>query len=489
MRIKHSSQLRAAFTLVELLVAATLTVVIMAIMATAFQVGMDTLSQLKSVASLSQQLRAAEVVLRRDLMSQHLEDSGGNPLLLSDFTVGTSTVPGKGYFRFVQNSVPNAAGANYFTEGADSDGTPSSRATDHILGMTVKLTGASPWTIFTTPMSHVPPAPVPATTVTAIPLPSPFNSPQLEVTPTSSPLPNTLAPPQNNSIQNFNALGSSNRIDFVQKSFATQPPAAPNLPPAPFAQTNVSYTKTFASNWAEVNYFLGTVPTGTTNANSSGISFSTFTLYRRERLLISSNIGKNNKIATLPNQLPGLSTAPLGAPNNSTLPGSPPTVFPNLNSPIDVVDPRNRFGGAAAARSAAEDPSHLVTQQTDFLSPMLNTQGAFSGDDILLSNVVSFQVQGVMDPGTTSPATVQTTSVPGSYVFADINPPPPSPPNPPPTPNPLTGLKLVYDTWGSGIGNSPTPLVQTRLRAVQIKIRVYDPKNKVTRQMTVTQDL
>ena len=75
---------RPGFTLVELMVAMALSILIMAILAGAFQVGLDTMSQLKSLAGLSEQLRSAETVILRDLSANHLEDEWSRPVLVSD---------------------------------------------------------------------------------------------------------------------------------------------------------------------------------------------------------------------------------------------------------------------------------------------------------------------------------------------------------------------------------------------------------------------
>ncbi|MGL6097934.1 MAG: PulJ/GspJ family protein, partial [Fimbriiglobus sp.] len=82
---------RRGFTLVELLVAAALSVVIMYILATAFKTGTDTLSSLKSLGTLSDQLRTAQTVLGADLAAPHLEDENGNVV-----PVSRATMPGYG---------------------------------------------------------------------------------------------------------------------------------------------------------------------------------------------------------------------------------------------------------------------------------------------------------------------------------------------------------------------------------------------------------
>src|SRR5438067_1669600 len=88
-RHRHSPAARRGFTLVELLVAAALTVTVMAIIAVAFQAGMSTLSSLKSAVTLSEQLRTVETAMRNDLTAPHLEDEQGTPVRVSDPRLGT----------------------------------------------------------------------------------------------------------------------------------------------------------------------------------------------------------------------------------------------------------------------------------------------------------------------------------------------------------------------------------------------------------------
>src|SRR6267142_94250 len=66
----HRRRTRPGFTIVELLVAAAVCVLIMAILATCFQTGIDAVRQLKSQGDMTDQLRAAEIVIRRDLQAK-----------------------------------------------------------------------------------------------------------------------------------------------------------------------------------------------------------------------------------------------------------------------------------------------------------------------------------------------------------------------------------------------------------------------------------
>lgn len=71
--------LRQGFTLVELMVAAAVSVIIMAILSTVFQTGIDTLRDMRSVGHLQDQLRAAIEILRRDLQADHFLPRDADP--------------------------------------------------------------------------------------------------------------------------------------------------------------------------------------------------------------------------------------------------------------------------------------------------------------------------------------------------------------------------------------------------------------------------
>src|SRR4051794_29782879 len=71
---------RRGFTLVEVLVAAGLSMLIMTMVTYAFSKAMDSLSQLKSLGEMQQRLRSVETALRTDLNADHFEGGymGGN---------------------------------------------------------------------------------------------------------------------------------------------------------------------------------------------------------------------------------------------------------------------------------------------------------------------------------------------------------------------------------------------------------------------------
>src|SRR4249920_3275257 len=74
---------RAGFTIVELLVAAAVTIFIMVILASAFQAGLDTFRNLKAAGDMQERLRTATVLLRSDMTSWHFPVGGASAQYLN----------------------------------------------------------------------------------------------------------------------------------------------------------------------------------------------------------------------------------------------------------------------------------------------------------------------------------------------------------------------------------------------------------------------
>jgi prepilin-type N-terminal cleavage/methylation domain-containing protein len=129
------SQHRAAFTLIEMLVALALVLFIMAILSYAFQAAFSTFRNLKATGDLAAKLRSATTIVRHDLAANHFEASKR----LSDADFWTNGPPEAGFFRLWQGS-RSASGANTY-EGSDLSGIPSFRSVDHMLHFTVALSG------------------------------------------------------------------------------------------------------------------------------------------------------------------------------------------------------------------------------------------------------------------------------------------------------------------------------------------------------------
>jgi Tfp pilus assembly protein PilW len=385
---------RAGFTLVELLVATALTILVMAIMATAFQTGMDTLSQLKSVVGLSEQLRSAQNVLERDLSNGHLTDPSDSPVRVSSNMVTSTawTSPSHGYLSILQGSMPTTtAGANYYQEGTE-DGLTSSRATDHVLQLTVQLSGKSPQEAF------------------------------------FAPAPPLLAKMSGVSLVDYDPNGTQ-----------------------------------LVSRWAEVSYFLKQTTIQTVSDPTLGLqSLPMFTLYRRQRVLAPVQMQWDTTNWGSPYQYPDISTS-------TTVNGTTSTTY--VNGPDSLTTAANRLGGANDATPPTMPWTGGLPYPIPFaLSPsMPTTMNPYYGADVLLNNVLSFQVQVLCDltvPNPTPPPATLTTQ---QFQFGDVT-------------NSSGVWTGRYDTAQAATG-------KPRLKAIQIKLRVYDTKNKMTRQITINQDL
>ena len=116
MRISSYTRSRPGFTLVEVLVAAGLCMLIMAVLSAAFAAGIDTFSLLKSTGELNDRLTLAKDVMVGDLSGIHLEDDTGLPLRVSDVRydlIGTQDTvlgryarpPARGFLRIIQENL------------------------------------------------------------------------------------------------------------------------------------------------------------------------------------------------------------------------------------------------------------------------------------------------------------------------------------------------------------------------------------------------
>lgn len=397
---------RSGFTLVELLVAAALTVLIMTVLATAFQTGMQTLSTLKSVVGLSEQLRTAESILRNDLGGVHLESALGDPVRVSDPLLATNawTNPGRGYFSVVNGSASAVANINYTLEGSE-ESVNSYRAVDHSLFFTTKRSGESKQDVYYGDAGS---------------------------------LPATL-----DSLSDYSANTSSQ----------------------------------FVSKWAELGYFLvPLISNNVTNDENGTLSkLKLYTLNRRQRLLNPKSSAVNlTATPQNPTSNPNYYVAQFPEISISAL----PTVLPNnaqafVNDPVTITLLNNRmmkqwgYNGSTPAQATGGYLSVPDLVAGNRLSPdklsISSSINGFSapfdkvGSDIVLNNVISMQIRVMTKEG-------------------------------------LVATQLFQDDLPTSLGAYPRNLDTANgsgiiLRAVQIKLRVWDTKNSITRQITITQDL
>lgn len=130
---------RQGFTLIELMVAMTLTIFVMVILSDAFTKGLDTFSGLKAIGDMQEKLRVASTRIRADLSADHF--TGKRRPSDPDFI---TNAPPEGFMAVGQ--VSTAIG-----EGTE-DGVSSVRGNSW-LHFTVKLRGNRPENIFQAPCS------------------------------------------------------------------------------------------------------------------------------------------------------------------------------------------------------------------------------------------------------------------------------------------------------------------------------------------------
>ena len=392
---------RSGFTLVELLVAAALTVLIMTVLATAFQTGMQTLSHLKSIVGLSEQLRTAESILRNDLGGVHLESALGDPVRVSDPRLASTAWvnPGRGYFSVVHGSalVPGPLPATSpndpnFYEGIE-ESVNSRRATDQSLYFTTRRSGESKQDVYYGDATGLP-----AT------------------------------------------LGNQNLTDYVVNN------------------------SQLASKWAEIGYVLvPLVSNAVTNDEGATLAkLKLYTLNRRQRSLAPNAVALD--------LLPTLG-APSANPNfyvarypeisitgrGNAIPPLNGQAQAFVNDPSTVTDIFNRlmtqwsFDAMTPANSTG-----FVSVANGTLFPSALAIGSTSdkyGSDVVLNNVISMQIRVITNGS--------------SMLFLDDLP--------------VAGVYPRRLDTANGSG--------TVIRAIQIKLRVWDTKNSITRQITITQDL
>lgn len=463
---------RRGFTLVELLVAAALTMLIMAILASTFQTAMDGMSHLRAAAELQDRLRSASERLRSDLASPHFEDEAIARGQLSNlrFDLPNILAPAGGYFNVVQ-AAPSTLENRL---GVLSPSDYSSTSTNHALVFTAKLSGKTTQNLFT--------APRPAGT-----------------------------------------------LDQTNDNLVSSPAA------------------TYASKWAVVSWFLSASDT-TTGPNPRTM----YTLHRRVKLLAETADSRitiptgltqqqfDNWVKEMRKYYAFDDRKQIQILNNTPSSTVPPTY---TTPPIYIYDVNNpNFGRVLTVKDSAirginldningfprELPPLNIRTSSDLTLP--NDDGS----DIVVSNVLSFEVKAdysrvdVGNPVTSAiaanislntpavPQNPQNPFLPAGIGFPTMYPRPASPILPlPPTAgathfNPFANPDFPYDdlprqylpsivsSLPPGTLPAATNLLSSfdtganpgyRIKALQIKLRVYDPKTQTSRQVTIIQEM
>lgn len=248
--------------------------------------------------------------------------------------------------------------------------------------------------------------------------------------------------------------------DYV---YAQAPNNIAMLSPADFrAPANNIYS----SQWAEIFYFL--VPNGS-NANGTPL----FTLYRRQRAVFPAGTALPGWSPVSRNAFPDIACNQAGAALVSS----------------DMIGIRaNRlpyFGGGAPG------------WRTQTLGEMLGANNNFAGNDILMSDVISFEARVLWSTGNASVGAENLPSVTANrdWPFSNL---PASPRNPS-----YAGGRRTFDTWsqaeGAAInwedatsinaGGTDRPPLRIRVQQLQIRLRIWDFNTQQTRQVTFVQDI
>jgi prepilin-type N-terminal cleavage/methylation domain-containing protein len=433
---------RQGFTLVELLVAMALIIFIMSILSYAFVAATTTFRDLKAAGDMAEKLRSATTLLQRDLSLDHFDGRRR----MSDPTFWLNGPPRQGFFRLWQ-------GTQSTFEGKDLDGIPVYRSTNHALHFTVHLRG------------------------------------------------NRLS-------DYFSARVPDKNSAFVAPDWRSPSPLPGAQTMGPMAaryEDQDPNQGTFNSQWAEVVYFLrAAVDVNGNQETANGTPL--YTLYRRQLLLVNDNnlvqysTGAQAQLtyhAPLPLPVQWQPTPYLdvscwqGYPELT--PWSPlynPTTL-YFNSPMDVTVPQRRFG--MNMRQIANNVFHVYPESptpapagTEGIYPVLaeqTTDTSVKNADVLLTDVVSFDVRVLLQTNANTQTANTDPSVPPPFQLNDYDPfvdlfhpsvqvfnngnPLYLPPLPPPLPltswwpppavgSPLYNVKYippttpqVFDTWTS----------------------------------------
>jgi prepilin-type N-terminal cleavage/methylation domain-containing protein len=531
---------RRGFTLVELMVAMALIIFIMVILTEAFAAGTGVFRTLKSQGDLMERLRAVSNKLGNDLRQPHFDQ---NEKKLSNLFTSPDNVPTGGYFLVNQPQLSVA-------EGADGAGVNSLRMGLPVGVLPGQVTGAMlPSLCFTVRRNGIQPS-------------------NYFVGRVYGPQPNPSLPGQQ-TLVGVNAV-----LTPAEAQLLWQPPGpffgqgpldyqmprnAPNLIlPGPPPVTNppppqVTMSGTLIGLWTEVGWFLAPeldtngqpITTATTGNIQVGPPQPLFSLRRRVRVLVPDDPPQPvpapipgapsvTQLTTIlnnaPNRVPVLfPVPPLGnqiinlwgaryaevscAPD--TLGGQPGSLY--FNTPADLMNP---------ARQAMPLSLSPLGFGSTVANPTANGPQEWSGDDIVLSDVVSFNVRilakdntglyKVLAPlnggmlasnqgqsnwlGTGGPDFMDVAAANASYnpltapAGAPFPPPGTSLPYGAPLTYPTVALPAVpgtaYNTgsfrWPPTPTSSPPPY---SIQALEITIRVWDVKMAQTRQITIVQDM
>jgi hypothetical protein len=264
----------------------------------------------------------------------------------------------------------------------------------------------------------------------------------------------------------------------------------PAVTPADYqtARANPNTTGLFMSQWAEVGYFL--VPTGRTAGTNGPMPL--YSLRRRLRVVLNDPTTQAALNGTVPTVLPNGTNLLASRYAEVSCYDNGGTIY--FNTPKDLVSPaKQTMPSATSLTPLGASPGGGLPVQG---------QATWAGDDLVLTDVISFNVRALAsDTGTTWASNFPTSggflpsnqgqpswlsTNPGDFLdiaAANATPIPAPPPpggNPPPQFNMPAAPNPVFNTGAPA---------QYAIRALEITIRVWDVKTSLARQVTIIQDM
>jgi type II secretory pathway pseudopilin PulG len=418
--------IRRGMTLVELLVAAALCLVIMAILASTFATGTDTLRQLKSAGDMQRYLRAAGEKIKADLAAPHFDDPAvsGGKLSNVRFDLTLAAYPAGGVVRVVQRGsayeefLQDSISVQYFPQNIGGYTTVASPS--------LKLGVSNP--------NFYPGPPAPVTAYQARP-----NG-------------------------NAHALQLSVKLDGKtrQTVFTAPRPATVGGAALDNRYDNlVPSQATYATRWAVVNYFLA--DSGTKTLTGSPL----YNLYRRVQLLAEvpgAELDQNSP--TFPAAVQNFSTRVVRDANNN------PHVLVNTTADLTLVAYR------PAAFVPIGDGSDIVLTNVTSFEIKANWGGGYR--KLTAVPTVPGDLPNFDYPYDDFPPAGQA-ALGGSSQY-DNNP------RIFDTAFPATGQPMPLSPEPALLVPA-TIHTRVRVTGFQIKLRVWDPNQRGARQVTLVQDM
>lgn len=152
---------RLGMTLIEMLIAVTLTIMLMSFFTTLIASANRGVTTARGIAEIDQRVRAAVTLIKDDLDAIYIQDANGEDMTPSELFTQYDKIPSGGYFLLEENSpaafYPAAAGVAWTAgvfptlgnrQGLDQFGIPIEIDTDDVIAFTARNAGVSPESFF-----------------------------------------------------------------------------------------------------------------------------------------------------------------------------------------------------------------------------------------------------------------------------------------------------------------------------------------------------